>query len=358
MGNLFRYTNFCNEEIPFMSKQLALAEKNQAYKGLRVYHNTPLAGNTLLKIDALVQMGAEVIVSAPAILEPLTNVIRVLEEAEICVDLEKKQVHDIDVYLDCCAEMIGFPEPKLGYVELTQSGDTMYRQANLNKPIISVDNSVLKCLETLGTGAGFVGAVQALTSINLENKKIVLFGYGKVGRGIHIQLRPFTKNITVIEKSSQLRQELVDAGFSAISFNETELIKRVCADCDIVVTATGQTGFMSQYFTKDDFPTKCILANMGATDEYGKEFDKQDVLCGKAPINFSQPSPTPIHFLDPIFYAHNKAIDYLLDGSIDAGYHPFPRNKSVEIVKQWQAYHQIDLQSVIPNLYDLMANVS
>lgn len=60
-------------------------------------------------------------------------------------------------------------------------------------------------------------------------------------------------------------------------------------------------------------------------------------------INFSLKHPTLMHFIDPIFYAHNVAAQLLLENNFAAGYHPFPTYLDDLVIKLWNQYNPMDL---------------
>ena len=113
-----------------------------------------------------------------------------------------------------------------------------------------------------------------------------------------------------------------------------------------VVTATGVEGLLSNFFSKSDFG-HAYLANMGAFDEYGPAFQANEVLFEKQTLNFCIDDPTPMHYLDLIFYAHNIAIDYLLNGELTIGYHPFNKQLSLELLAEWSYLHNEDFKEIL-----------
>lgn len=336
--------SFNRRDMPFLNSLRKQAIEKKPYLGLKIYHNTPLTKATVLKIEPLLLGGGEVIVSNVSCLESDIKLIEGLKKSGVKVDLEKKHTDNVDIFLDCSAEMLEYQPPRIGYVELTQTGTLRYKKQPFSKSIISVDDSPIKTLETIGTGDGFVRALKCIER-NLVKYKVILFGCGKVGRGIHVNLLKEKSDVTLVETDKRIISSLRNLGYKCLDIKDVERIKWELLEANCVVTATGVEGLLSTYFEREDFPEKCLLANMGAVDEYGDKFSEGDVRYGKRPINFSLECPTQLMFLDPVFYAHNISIDYLVNGDekFKAGYNPFPHSKALKIYRQWQLYHSVNL---------------
>lgn len=106
-----------------------------------------------------------------------------------------------------------------------------------------------------------------------------------------------------------------------------------------VITATGKENAISDTF-KDKHIFKGVhLINMGVHDEYGRLFDRDEVIFDKQGINFSLSEPTLLKYIDPVFYAHNLGVELLLSGKYQAGYYPFPKELDDQIVNRWQVFH-------------------
>jgi adenosylhomocysteinase len=322
------------ERFPLIKEQMEEFSSSKPYEGLKIFHNIPLTMCTVLKVETLLKAGADVTVSAINAVPADPKAIDILRRAGVCLDLEKKLDKEYDIYLDCCAELVNVKPPKLGTIELTQTGTRIYNKAALKYPVISVDDSHLKNLETIGTGYGCVNALKELLKRDLLDEKFVVFGYGKVGQGIVNALKKSTKNITVIDLK---RIERVNS----LAIEEHDAILALLKEAFCVITATGKMGCISAYFEKEDLEG-AILANMGAEDEFGPKFSPEDVLCNKHPINFSISEPTPLEYLDPIFFAHNKAIDFLISKKASNGYQPLDKDFASFVIEKWQRIHSLN----------------
>ncbi len=335
------------EDMPFLTDLLDKAKKNKIYQGLKILHNTPLTIEAILKIEPLIIGGADVTVSCITLLPPQQEALQIIKEANIHLQIEHVFKEIYDIHLDCCGELLHTHPPRMGAVELTQTGSELYKNAKINYPLISVDDSSIKLLETFyGTGDGFVRAVQKFLGNEMYGKSYVIFGFGKVGKGIVHVLKRYTNKIsTVIDINTSVFNRQTYPNVEFISGTEIEKVKGVIKSAYCVVTATGVENVISKYynFNKKDFGD-AILTNMGADDEYGNNFTKDDVLFEKKPLNFSLPEPTTMKYLDPVFYAHNIGIDVILSGKIQQGYNPFPEDISAEILTRWKQIHQENIE--------------
>ena len=137
---------FTANDMPFLAKQREYALKFKPYKKLAILQNVPLTLSTLFKIEVLVLGGAEVFSYLSSSLPYDDKAIDLLLQANYRVVSKDNCTGDFDFHLDCCAELLHLAPPKLGAVELTQSGSKIYEKAQVDYPVISVDYSKLKVL--------------------------------------------------------------------------------------------------------------------------------------------------------------------------------------------------------------------
>ena len=71
-------------------------------------------------------------------------------------------------------------------------------------------------------------------------------------------------------------------------------------------------------------------------DEYGSTFKNNEVLNEKRGVNFALEDPTLLKYMDPVFYAHNFAIDLLETRHFEPGIHAFPKDVDDAIMMHWQ----------------------
>ena len=334
--------------LPFLDAQRKQALTEKPWQGLKILHNVPLTLATLFKIEVLALGGAEITATSIKILPPEKRAIDLLRQARFKVQLEHQFDEEFDFHLDCCGELLVLPPPRLGAVELTQTGSKLYQNSVLDYPVVSVDDSRLKLLETFfGTGDGFFRALsQHYQDEEIRNKAFVIFGHGKVGRGIIYALRKITNNITVID--IDINPATCIPGVTYIDANDYHRVKQTISSSWCAITATGINGLISNFYklTKKDFGS-CFLTNMGADDEYGDNFSLNDVAFNKKPFNFSLDYPTALHYLDPVFYAHNMSIDLILSGKTAKGYNVFPDALAQIILEKWQFTHNENIDNTL-----------
>lgn len=325
-------------EMHFMSKQLKRAIETKPYAGFSILHHIPFTRETVVKLGVLYAGGAEVTVTSPSFMDVDQSLI----EQFLSVGGRWKQLHEIenevfDFHLDCAAELISRVAPKIGTVEITGTGTNKYSKIEPDYPIISVDKSKIKSLETiLGTGEAFVRAFKELTKEIITDKYFMVFGYGKVGKGIVQYLSNETHNIIVIDKQDAKVLEAQFAGFEAYHADDKFNIEKLAPNMFAIVTATGYKNVISEGYDCEKFRKK-YLANMGGEDEFGYQFKANEIMCKKKPINFFIERPTLMRYLDPVFYAHNQSIDVLLYSNLSNGLHAFPSFISNEVVNEWDS---------------------
>lgn len=339
------WNKYDSQDIPFLTRLKQKMKNFHPYQGMKVFHNIPLSFEAVIKIEPLLLGGADIVASCVTCVSPNQAAVNILNEANVKMDLDKRYVEAFDVYLDCCAEMIKFPIPSLGTVELTQTGSALYKNSTPPYPVISIDDSILKNLETIGTGHSCVKAIIKLTKQPIDNKKVMVFGYGKVGKGIVKALKKCTKDIVVVEKDQKLLDALDKLNFKSIAATNTNDLKRELKNTYCIISATGIKGCISNYFDKEEL-AGIYLANAGAEDEFGAKFSENDVLFSKRPVNFSLDEPTLLYYLDPILYAHNIALDLLLEKEFANGYHQFPDYLAKQVMNEWAQLHNENLEGI------------
>lgn len=325
--------------------------KTRPLAGIRILHNIPLTYETLVKLESLLAAGAELTVTQAKFMQkqPDSDIVALLDRLGVCYVAAHEDIEgEFDIALDCCAEVINMSKVSItkGIVELTQSGSKRYEQMNTSFPVISVDDSNLKKLEGMyGTGESFIRAFKERTGQAMHSKPFMVFGFGKVGRGIVKYLLKETPHITVVDHS---HEQLIDAknmGLQVLHASQMDAIRESAQSAFCLVTATGKDHVLSQCLSSEICP-QAIIANMGVDDEIGPNFNDEKILCNRMAINFSLKHPTLLHFIDPIFYAHNLGAQLLLENNFAPGYHPFPGYLDDLIIKLWNQYNPMDISDI------------
>lgn len=289
-------------------------EKSTPLIDKKILLNCHLTHATLLLVELFLSSGAEFYITATPDLvshsdtkDLLTNMGIYIESSEL-IKKPFTNKHFFDVVIDCGAYLANQLTPKYGFVELTHVDISCYKSKNC--PIISVDKSLVKKLETkYGTGDGFVRAINNLyaqTNRNHCEQSYMIFGYGKVGQGISTCLTMsgvHRKQIHIIEASESLRLKAQIDGYEAFSiFNDINTIKEILLnETNCAVSATGRMNSLSEFFKESDFSEVEYLINMGTHDEWGLAFSNERILNQKRPYNFILEYPTKVTYLDPIF---------------------------------------------------------
>lgn len=314
----------------------------QHFKDKKILVNAHITTITLLVIANLIAGGAEVDVMATP---PLCvhgpemgdhDAMKPLSEAEIeFMDFnsipETKKEDYYDLVFDCGAGTNNLIVPKIGVLELTKTNRSDY--TSIKKPIVSVDLSIAKKIETLyGTGDGLYRALAPLLLNDIspepgepiqnnpyvflgayidllkkQNKKILLFGAGKVGIGIVSALtgKKFRKMIVVADIDVNKLLRIKKHRVSIWNLNDPRPLSLESKNIFAVITATGIPNLISNYirngiFQEQDF-TNAYKINMGTPDEWGDKFSEKEILNDKKPINFSLQYPTLPMYLDGVF---------------------------------------------------------
>lgn len=306
------------------------------FDGLRVLAATPVFRNTLLQYRALLAGGADLVVGVagsdvgdgpssgaempcdPGIVEVLRgNGIPVIGLQE-ALALETAG-RGFDLVLDCAGQFSAC-HPRFGFVELTRSGVQFYE--NCEHPVYVADSGIVKRIETcLGTGEGYVRALAQLgydycldSGADGAGKKFVVFGSGKVGQGIVLQLLRSGANVQVVTDCSRGSNAFLDAnGVPVTDCNDLDAVAALVRDADFVVTATGVKGALDRpQIVKALLASHAVLANMGVEDEYGPGIPATRVLAEKKPLNFILEEPTHLKYIDASLALHAALGEFLL----------------------------------------------
>lgn len=311
---------------------LALAREwaqTRPFDGLRVLAATPVFRNTLLQYRALLAGGADLVVGVagsdvgdgpssgaempcdPGIVEVLRgNGIPVIGLQEAFA-LEAAG-RGFDLVLDCAGQFSAC-HPRFGFVELTRSGVQFYE--NCEHPVYVADSGIVKRIETcLGTGEGYVRALAQLGHDFDDGKKFVVFGSGKVGQGIVLQLLRSGANVQVVTDCSRGSSPFLDANDVPVTdCNDLDGVAALVRDADFVVTATGVKGALDvPELTAALVESRAVLANMGVEDEYGPGVPATRVLAEKKPLNFILEEPTHLKYIDASLALHAALGELLL----------------------------------------------
>lgn len=307
--------------------------ETRPFAGLRVLAATPVFRNTLVQYRALLAGGAELSVGIAndsdvgAEMPCDSGVVALLRESNIPVvglqDALKAEFRGegFDLILDCAGQFSAC-HPKYGFVELTRSGVQFYE--NSEKPVYVADSGIVKRIETsLGTGEGYVRALLQLgygsadagsDGAAFAGKSFVVFGSGKVGQGIVLQLLREGAHVQVVTDKTRGVSAFLDAnGVPVADCNDLKSVVALVSAADFVVTATGVKGALDRpELTAALLSSKAVLANMGVEDEYGSSVPAGRVLAEKKPLNFILEEPTHLKYIDASLALHGALGELLV----------------------------------------------
>lgn len=329
-------------------------ETIRPFTGVKVAIAHVLVPNTVPLILSCAIGGAELLVTSYEGLSPNPRVVSLLQENGITVQLDKTDVSEYDVAIDCGGFFAGNP-PKYGVVEVTRSGILEYEKM-LNRVIINVDSGKSKMLETffgnpisvLNTLEHFFGDKETY----LKNKIVGIFGFGKIGKGNARLFKQYcsVKVFDIDPKAIELAKHL---GYDTCLVEKDTKVPKEEITIDILISATGFHGVISQYFTKQDLDG-VLLLNLGAVDEFGDDYNEDEVFKSKHyPFNFNSDPPTPNMFIDAILAAQVEGLRYLVTSKLKPGLYPIPKDIddwAVESFSSLYDFDLIDLKMYFPEL--------
>jgi len=246
----------------------------------------------------------------------------------------KKDVVNAEYFLDCSAALSRVAarsgREKLKVVELTKTGEDYLRSLGVKIKAISLDSSVLKGEGENVHGTAF-GLVEALLRMNiyLPGKKVLVVGFGRVGRGCARLLRAIGCRVSVWDVDERRQIEAIYEGFEVDSSFDAELI----------VTCTGLRGVFGQNEIRR-IPEGCLLVNLGAeveimpAGELKKDYGliKEYSLEGKSyylvadgyAANLALANGTPLEVMDRTFSAAILALNHIARSEFE-GIIPLPQ---------------------------------
>ena len=301
------------EEYPALNAQLAAWRREKPLRGLRVLDATPLFANTLLKYVPLLAAGAELTAATHDSIPYDSAILPLLTEWGI-PHVHNARSGDYDCVLDC-GGVHSILSPRCGFAELTRSGFYHYR--NAAKPVILVDDSRIKSIETcLGTGDGFLRGMKQLGHTDFHGRSLVVFGYGKVGRGIVFYSLREGADVTVVDEPDTW----IPAQVKLVSRHDRESIRAAVRSAWCVVTATGILGAMLGNGAAEELRNgPQLAAAMGIENEWGDSLPPERILNGNVPLNFILKEPTRLRYIDPTMALSNAAVPELARGGLKPG---------------------------------------
>lgn len=278
-------------EMPGLMSLRAEYGKQKPLKGARIAGCLHMTIQTAVLIETLVELGAEVTWSSCNIFSTQDHAAAAIAAAGIsvyawkgmnakefdwCIEQtlffgeDRKPLNMIlddggdltnmvlDVYPELAAGIKGLSE------ETTTGVHRLYERmenGTLPMPAINVNDSVTKSKfdNKYGCKESAVDAVRRATDVMLAGKRVVVCGYGDVGKGTAASFRGAGSIVTVTEIDPICALQAAMDGF------EVKKLDTVVSNADIVITTTGNKDIVvGRHFEK--MKDKTIVCNIGHFD--------------------------------------------------------------------------------------------
>lgn len=340
-------------ELPVLGRLVDRFSRERPFAGRSIVVGHVLVRNSMVVVEGVSRGGGEVVLAAahpsPA-------------EAPVLADLERHGVPVLAVpeacargewYLDVGAVLGRACRPR-GAAEVTRTGVLHYR--TIDCPVVSADDCRAKRIEGFfGTGDGFLRAWrQFRAGADPSGRSAVVFGYGKIGRGVAYELRKAGMGVTVAEAGEAAIRRASAEGFAIVAADPNPGLETALARADVVVAVTGQPGILGRTLPAEWFRrNRPDLVNLGAEDEFGHPFADDEILGGRQiPLNFYLAQPTLNRYVDAPLAAHLLALESLLTATnLPSGIHPLPEAVDDWVVRTWRsAWPNEDLTGIAAEL--------
>ncbi len=152
--------------------------------------------------------------------------------------------------------------PVIGALEATTTGLHRLKNCNLPFPVFDWNSIPLKdkIENRFEVADGLWPVFSQITGLSLFGKRILVVGYGPVGKGIAERARKLGANVLVAEVDPVRQLEARFHGIEAVK------LSKGLARCEIVVTATGRDGVIGSEDLKSARPGTIFL-NAGHSDQ-------------------------------------------------------------------------------------------
>ncbi|MBT8283313.1 MAG: adenosylhomocysteinase [Muriicola sp.] len=296
-------------EMPGLMSLREEFKEEQPLKGARIAGCLHMTIQTAVLIETLVALGAEVTWSSCNIFSTLDQAAAAIaatgipvyawkgmneEEFDWCIEQTLFFGEDrkpLNMILDDGGDLTNmvfdkYPELASGIKGLSEETTTgvhrLYermKNGTLPMPAINVNDSVTKSKfdNKYGCKESAVDAVRRATDTMLAGKKVVVAGYGDVGKGTAASFRGAGSIVTVTEIDPICALQACMDGF------EVKKLETVIGNADIIVTATGNKDIIREEHFRA-MRDKAILCNIGHFDneidmawlnsQYGKTKDE------------------------------------------------------------------------------------
>jgi adenosylhomocysteinase len=308
------------------------------FTGHTVVFGHLLVWNSLVVAEALWRGGAKLVFTDVHASPATRPVQRLLERNGVRVWPAQQAVRQGDIYLDVGAAL-GQLRPPVASAEVTRTGVLRYQSIRCR--VVSADDCLAKRVEGFfGTGDSFLRAWSHFRpGETLPGRRLVIFGYGKIGRGVAVRTRAAGMRVRVVDTSPRARKRAQADGIACHDGSLDSRLRRWLRQADIVIAVTGTPAALGDHVPQDWLrASHPVLVNLGAEDEFGPGFSEKEILGGRSvPLNFHLPEPTLNRYVDPALAAHLLALEVALSQPLSPGVHPLPAALDRWVLQTWRA---------------------
>ena len=278
-------------EMPGLMSLRAEYKKSRPLKGARIAGCLHMTIQTAVLIETLIDLGAEVTWSSCNIFSTQDHAAAAIADAGISVYAWKGMTEDefnwcieqtlffgekkepLNMILDDGGDLTNmvfdkYPELVKNIKGLSEETTTgvlrLYdrlKEGSLKLPAINVNDSVTKSKfdNKYGCKESAVDAVRRATDIMMAGKRVVVCGYGDVGKGTAASFKSAGSIVTVTEIDPICALQAAMDGY------EVKRLESVISESDIIITATGNRDIVRDIHFQN-MKDKAIVCNIGHFD--------------------------------------------------------------------------------------------
>ena len=278
-------------EMPGLMSLRAEYKKSKPLKGARIAGCLHMTIQTAVLIETLIDLGAEVTWSSCNIFSTQDHAAAAIADAGISVYAWKGMTEDefnwcieqtlffgekkepLNMILDDGGDLTNmvfdkYPELVKNIKGLSEETTTgvlgLYdrlKEGSLKLPAINVNDSVTKSKfdNKYGCKESAVDAVRRATDIMMAGKRVVVCGYGDVGKGTAASFKSAGSIVTVTEIDPICALQAAMDGY------EVKRLESVISESDIIITATGNRDIVRDIHFQN-MKDKAIVCNIGHFD--------------------------------------------------------------------------------------------
>jgi adenosylhomocysteinase len=326
-------------ELPLVGELIARYADERPFNSIAVAFGHILVANSIPCLEALVRGGARVFLGDTIPGKSTAPIKEALRRCGIAWTDAEQAAAAGDLFLDVCA-LLGRRRTPRAASELSRTGVVEY--SRILCPVMSADDTRVKQIEAFfGCGDGFLRALRHFCPERSgPGTNLLVFGYGKIGRGLAFRARALGMRVSVIDSDPPAVTRAGREGFDVTLAAERDRVRRAVLQADVIAGATGVHGAVAR--TADPAWIRArgaVLCCIGAEDEFGPSFSAAEILGGKgAPLNHHLPEPTANRYIDPTLAAHLLGLEELArrPGDYLPGVHALPAGVDDALVTAWR----------------------